>query len=86
VSIATKYDDSRPRQVIAVTFTCQTCGQTWAATPSRGGHYSDTGLTAQSRAHRCAVDPHAAAMVDGVDQDDVVDQIVDSYPPRHERP
>jgi hypothetical protein len=86
VSIATKYDDSRPRQVIAVTFTCQACGATWKAAPSRGGHYSDTGLTRQARAHRCGTDPHAEAVARDQATDDIVDEIVAGYPHAGNRP
>jgi hypothetical protein len=53
VSVASKYDGSRPRRLVAVELHCTRCDRTWPAETSRTGTWTSGGLDRQVREHRC---------------------------------
>jgi hypothetical protein len=53
ISIASKYDSSRPRRLVAVELHCTRCDLTWPAEKSRNGDWTSGGLDRQVREHRC---------------------------------
>jgi hypothetical protein len=53
ITVSSRYNNARPRELVAVVLHCTRCDLTWPAQKSRGGDWTAGGIDRQVRGHRC---------------------------------